>query len=125
MTGTVNVFIPIRADGERMTGEVPKGMRKRATFTRSVDVRTFLDPLATRNLSNAIPAPKPKPFNPKVAPKGWSLRPVVAVVEPVVEPTSVPTVEVRPEHAEHCGKTFRTPNGYAWHLTNMHPAVAA
>lgn len=55
MTGVVNIYIPLRANGERMTGEVPKGMRVRASFTRSVDVRPFFDPEAARNLAGATP----------------------------------------------------------------------
>jgi hypothetical protein len=108
MTGTLNVYIPRRADGELMTGPVSK----RRPYPKSVDVRTFFDPLADRNLPNALPTPKPKPFNPLVAPRGWRLRPV--------ERASLPEVAVP---AEHCGRRFRTPSGLAWHMTNAHPVT--
>lgn len=88
MSGRIDLFIPRTADGELMTGEVPKGMRKRATFTKSIDVRTFFDPLADHNLPGAIPAPKARPFNPHVAPRGWRLATPIAD-----EPTS-PTTEL-------------------------------
>lgn len=116
MNGTINVFIPRTADGELMTGPVPK---HRLPKVRSVDVRTFFDPLADRNLPNAIPAPKPKPFNPNIAPKGWSLRPVEPA--PVaVEPVAAPA---RPAAGKptcpRCGKAFRLASGLAWHVANM------
>ena len=123
--GTVNIYIPLRHDnGERMTGIVPKGMRTRAAFTRSVEVRPFFDPLATRNLPNAIPMTDPgHPMHPRsvakrapltsVAPAGWRLRPV--------ELTSVSPELASPEH---CGKRFRTPSGFAWHLQNVHAGAA-
>jgi hypothetical protein len=118
--GTVNVYIPLRADnGERSTGIVPKGSRKRATFTRSVDVRTFFDPLADRNLANALPSPKPKaaPIA-TVAPRGWRLRPV----EVGTAPSRQGQAAERP--AKPAGLTcprclrsdFRTSNGLAWHV---------
>jgi hypothetical protein len=135
MNGTINVFIPRTADGERMTGPVPK---HRIAYPRSIDVRTYFDPLADRNLPNSIPvAPKAKPV-PKYAPKGWSLRPLdtpvsrapadLQVVVPEVK--SIPTVEVPTVPASqlasmHCGKRFRTPSGFAWHLRNVHAGMAA
>ena len=117
--GTVNVYIQIRADnGERSTGIVPKGSRKRATFTRSVDVRNFFDPLADRNLPNAIrTAPKAKPFDPRVAPKGWRLRPVEPVAEPVVTPATVIRAKPAGLTCPRCLRSdFRTSNGLAWHV---------
>lgn len=147
MTGTVNIYIPRSADGSPMTGPVPKGQRARATKTRGTDVRTYFDPLAGRNLSNAIAKPpKPKPYNPRIAPSGWSLRPLVDCAHgslpfcwecgtdaepstpPVDAPAETPTPAVVAEvdlgEGFHCGKRFRTPNGFAWHMLNIHPVAA-
>ncbi len=132
--GTVNVYIPLNsATGDRLTGVVAKGARAVARRTPRTDVRSFFDPDATRNLAGAIPVQDARhplhPRNvakrgplPRIAPAGWSLRPVVLTVpENVVrDDQEVPEVEVP---AEHCGKTFRTPSGYAWHLANVHPAA--
>jgi len=128
MTGTLNIYIPRRADGERMTGVMPEGQRARATFTRSVETRSFFDPEADRNSSNAIPVTDPRhPLHPRhvakrgplpmIAPAGWSLRPVAPVAPEPVREVEVP--------AEHCGKRFRTPAGLAWHLTNIHAGAFA
>lgn len=114
MNGTINVFIPRTADGELMTGAVPK---HRLTYPRSVDVRQFIDPLADRNLPNALPTPKAKPFNPSIAPKGWRLRPVqpVAVVAPA-----------RGLTCPRCSRSdFRTANGLTWHVERCAVGVAA
>lgn len=107
MTGRIDIFIPRTADGDLMTGPVPK---HRLPKVRSIDVRTFFDPLADRNLPNAIPAPKAKPM-PRFAPKCWRLAPEVEVA-------AIPQAQVP---AAHCGRRFRTPSGFAWHMTNVHP----
>jgi hypothetical protein len=116
MNGTINVYIPRTADGELMTGPVPKGQRAVLRRTPHTDTRTFFDPLADRNLPGAIPAPKPKPFNPHIAPKGWRLAPV----EPV-SVTPAPVSEARTDGAKcpRCGRTgFRKSGaGLTWHVT--------
>jgi hypothetical protein len=133
MTGIVNVYIPLRGDGERMTGVIPRGQRARATFTRSAEGRSFFDPEADRNASNAIPLTNLRhPFHPrnvakrrplpKAAPAGWSLKPMSqshasAVVAAAGEPEL--------EGPTHCGKRFRTSAGFAWHLANIHAGSAA
>lgn len=79
---TINLYIPlVGIDRERMVGKVPNGQRKRAAFTKSVDVRTYVDPLASRNLANAIPlTDRTHPVNRKhaplgnAAPRGWRMQ---------------------------------------------------
>ena len=110
MTGRIDVYVARTADGERMTG----WCGKRVPSCKSVDVRTFFDPEADRNLSNAVPAPTAKQFDPRVAPRAWTLR------------SALPDVPEQPREApgEHCGKRFRTATGIEWHMTNIHGAAS-
>ena len=118
---TINIYIPRNPDGTPMTGPVPKGQRARLIRTKGIDIRTYFDAEADGNLHNAIRTlPKAAPLNPRIAPRGWSLRPAVVPVEKV-DPEHAASPEVR---AGHCGKTFRTQNGYAWHIANVHQAAA-
>lgn len=79
-----------------------------------------------------------------IAPAGWSLRPVethVARFDDDVTHRGASRIDCPDCHtqeraiplasaevavpAEHCGKRFRTPAGFAWHLQNVHAEAAA
>ena len=131
MTGIVNVFIPLTADGERLTGPVPK---HRLPYPRSIETRAFSDPDAVRNLSCAIPMTDPgHPLNPKrnrpatsnYAPRGWSLRSTTATLGTRLDPDMAPAGLGRTAPAipssicPRCGRGFRKAGtGLAWHVAN-------
>ena len=71
---SVNVFIPLDAQGERLRGPAAKG----TPMPKRVESRTVFDPLASRNLSNCLPAARRsgKAIPQSFAPKGWRLRTV-------------------------------------------------
>jgi hypothetical protein len=114
--GRIDIFIPRDANGDLLTGPVPK---HRLTYPRSIDVRTFFDPLADRNLPNALPSPKPKaaPIA-TVAPRGWRLRPVEVPTVPSWEGQAAerPAKPAGLTCARCLRSDFRTSNGLAWHV---------
>jgi hypothetical protein len=123
MTATkrvINFYMPRGADGELLTGHVSK----RRAYPKSVDVRTFFDPLADRNASNAIPLPmRRKPVPPMtVASRGWRITPVLPDTSESAQPEPIiPTVEVAPADVRfrcpRCGRrNFRTSAGLGWHV---------
>jgi hypothetical protein len=137
MTGTVNVFIPRTASGDLLTGEVSRTRPR----VRSIEVRTYLDPMADRNLSNALPLPARKARSVTAAPRGWRLAPKESTSELRPVPNDPPVERTLPASSEpsrpvppvaqgatcpSCGRTGfrRSGKGLAWHVQYCHGRVA-